>query len=252
VSRLRYGNRNIPGSPGADEASRREVSRDRQARPDAAGALRVRAAVFDFGETLLSEERAWGVWADWLGVTRQELFAAIGATVEGRYPHRHALELCRPGFDLARAFEERAAAGIPRHEELYDLYADAPAALARLREAGLRVGFAGNQPRGAEASLGDLVHAGDLVATSADWSVSKPDPAFFARIVDELRLPPAEIAYVGDRVDYDILPAATAGMFTVHLRRGPWGVIQAAWPEANTADVTAANLDDAVTAILAA
>ena len=75
--------------------------------------MKLRAAVFDFGETLLSEERAWGVWADWIGVTRQELFAALGATVEGRYPHRHALELCRPELDLSRAFAERAAAGIP-------------------------------------------------------------------------------------------------------------------------------------------
>jgi FMN phosphatase YigB (HAD superfamily) len=212
--------------------------------------VRLRAAVFDFGETLLSEERAWGVWADWLGVTRQELFAAIGATVEGRYPHRHALELCRPGFDLERAFKERAAAGIPRHEELYDVYPDAAAAVTRLRDAGLRVGFAGNQPAGAEASLAGLVAEGDLVATSADWGVSKPDPAFFTRIAAELALPPGEIAYVGDRVDNDILPAAAAGMFTVLLRRGPWGVIQAAWPEAKTANATASDLDEAVTAIL--
>ena len=49
--------------------------------------MKLRAAVFDFGETLLSEERAWGVWADWIGVTHQELFAALGATVEGRHPH---------------------------------------------------------------------------------------------------------------------------------------------------------------------
>ena len=210
----------------------------------------MKAAVFDFGETLLSEERAWGVWADWIGVTRQELFAALGATVEGRYPHRHALELCRPGFDLKRAFAEREAAGIPRHEELYDVYPDAVGALGRLRAAGLRVGFAGNQPAGAEASLAGLMMDGDLVATSADWGVAKPDPAFFARIVAELGLPPSEIAYVGDRVDYDILPAAAAGMFTVHLRRGPWGIIQAAWPEAATADATASNLDEAVTAIL--
>ena len=213
--------------------------------------MRLRAAVFDFGETLLSEERAWGVWADWLGVTHQELFAAIGATVEGRYPHRRALELCRPGFDLARAFAEREAAGIPRHEELYDLYPDAASALARLRESGLRVGFAGNQPAGAEASLSELIAEGDLVATSAGWGVAKPDPAFFARIAEALALPAHEIVYIGDRVDYDILPAAAAGMFTVHLRRGPWGVIQAAWPEARTADATAGNLDEAVTALLA-
>ena len=97
-----------------------------------------------------------------------------------------------------------------------------------------------------------LVADGDLVATSADWGVAKPAPEFFARIVEELRLPAGEIAYVGDRVDNDILPAAEAGMFTVHLRRGPWGVIQAAWPEASRASVTVADLDEAVTAILGA
>jgi HAD superfamily hydrolase (TIGR01509 family) len=210
----------------------------------------LRAAVFDFGETLLSEERAWGVWADWLGVTRQELFAAIGATVEARLPHRHALDLCRPGLDLRRAFAEREAAGIPRHEELYDVYPDAAGTLARLRAAGVQVGFAGNQPAGAETSLADLVAEGELVATSAAWGVAKPDPAFFARIAGELRLPPAQIAYIGDRVDNDILPAAAAGMYTVHVRRGPWGVIQAAWPEAKTADATAADLDEAVAAVL--
>jgi FMN phosphatase YigB (HAD superfamily) len=212
--------------------------------------VKLRAAVFDFGETLLSEERAWGVWADWIGVTRQELFAALGATVEGRYPHRHALELCRPGFDLSRAFAERAAAGIPRHEALYDVYPDASDALARLRGAGVQVGFAGNQPAGAETALAGLVADGDLVATSADWGVAKPDPAFFTRIVAELDLAPREIAYVGDRVDNDIVPAAAAGLFTVHLRRGPWGIIQAAWPEAKRANVTASNLDEAATAIL--
>jgi FMN phosphatase YigB (HAD superfamily) len=67
---------------------------------------------------------------------------------------------------------------------------------------------------------------GDLVATSAGWGVAKPDPAFFARVIEELALPAREIAYVGDRVDNDILPAEAAGMRSVWLRRGPWGVIQ--------------------------
>jgi FMN phosphatase YigB (HAD superfamily) len=214
--------------------------------------VRLRAAVFDFGETLLSEERAWGVWADWIGVTRQELFAAIGATVAERRPHVHALELCRPGFDLKSAFAERLAAGVPRHEELYDLYPDAAGALGRLRSAGVRVGIVGNQPSGAETSVSSLVCEGDFVATSADWGVAKPDPAFFARLVEELGLEAGAIAYVGDRVDNDIVPAVAAGLFAVHLRRGPWGVIQAAWPEAAVASAHAGNLNEAVDAILAA
>jgi FMN hydrolase / 5-amino-6-(5-phospho-D-ribitylamino)uracil phosphatase len=211
----------------------------------------IRAAVFDFGETLLSEERAWGVWAEWVGVSRQELFAAIGATIELRAPHVHALELCRPGFDLGAALAEREALGIPRHEELYDLYDDVEPALDRLREAGLRIGVAGNQPSGAEAALGALVVTPrDFVATSGDWGVAKPSPAFFARLAAELDLRPEEIAYVGDRVDNDVVPAADAGFFTVHLRRGPWGIVQAAWPEAARANASAANLAEAVDAIL--
>jgi FMN phosphatase YigB (HAD superfamily) len=214
--------------------------------------VRLRAAVFDFGETLLSEERAWGVWADWIGVTRQELFAALGATVEGRHPHVHALELCRPGFDLRSAFAARLAAGVPRHEELYDVYPDAAGALVRLRRAGVRVGIVGNQPSGAESSVSSLVGEDDFVATSADWGVAKPDPAFFARLVAELGLPAGSIAYIGDRVDNDIVPAAAAGLFAVHLRRGPWGIIQAAWPEAAVASARAGDLDEAVDAILGA
>jgi FMN phosphatase YigB (HAD superfamily) len=206
--------------------------------------VKLRAAVFDFGETLLSEERAWGAWADWLGATRQELFAALGATVAGRHPHVHALELLRPGFDLRSELARRLEAGVPRHEELYDLYPDAAPALSRLRSAGLRVGIAGNQPAGAAAAVADLVEPGDFVATSAAWGVSKPDPAFFARLVSELGLAPAEIAYVGDRVDNDVVPAASAGLVAVHLRRGPWGVIQAHWPEIEQADFRATTLTE--------
>ena len=172
---------------------------------------RLRAAVFDFGETLLSEERAWGVWADWIGATRQELFAAIGATVEGRYPHRHALELCSPGFDLRRAFAERAAAGVPRHEELYDLYPDAGAALARLRAAGVRVGIAGNQPAGAERSV--AAGRGAAISSRPPRRGACPSPIRRSSRAcwPSSTLPAAAVAYVGDRVDNDVLPAAAGG-----------------------------------------
>ena len=45
----------------------------------------------------------------------------------------------------------------------------------------------------------------------------------FARICAEARLDAREIAYVGDRVDNDVVPALTAEMVAVHIRRGPWG-----------------------------
>jgi len=39
-------------------------------------------------------------------------------------------------------------------------------------------------------------------------------------------VPPGEVAYVGDRVENDLIPATEAGMRAVWIRRGPWGLIQ--------------------------
>jgi FMN phosphatase YigB (HAD superfamily) len=44
---------------------------------------------------------------------------------------------------------------------------------------------------------------------------------------------PHEILYVGDRLDNDIRPAATAGLLTALIRRGPWGTIQQNEPDAD-------------------
>jgi FMN phosphatase YigB (HAD superfamily) len=108
-----------------------------------------------------------------------------------------------------------------------DLYPDAIPCLTTLAAAGYRLGVVGNQPSQAEAVFRNGPATIELVASSATWGVAKPDPAFFARIAAELHLPPAEIAYVGDRVDNDIGPAARAGMLAIFLRRGPWAWIQA-------------------------
>ena len=43
--------------------------------------------------------------------------------------------------------------------------------------------------------------------------------------------PAHRIAYVGDRLDNDVLPARAAGMVAVFLRRGPWGFMHAEQPE---------------------
>ena len=39
------------------------------------------------------------------------------------------------------------------------------------------------------------------------------------------------------RVDNDVVPAANAGMVAVHVRRGPWGYLQARWPEVELAAI---------------
>jgi HAD superfamily hydrolase (TIGR01549 family) len=204
---------------------------------------RVRAVVFDVGETLVDETRHWGDWADWLGVTRFAFFAAFGAVVERGWHHRRVFELVRPGIDLAAEQARRAAAGWRYTLEPSDFYPDALPCLRALRAAGFKVGIAGNQPEAAETSLAALGVPADFVASSARWGVEKPDPAFFAKVAEAAGEPPGAIAYVGDRLDNDVLPAKTAGMTAVFIRRGPWGLIHAASPEAGRADLRIDSLD---------
>jgi FMN phosphatase YigB (HAD superfamily) len=74
--------------------------------------------------------------------------------------------------------------------------------------------------------------------------VEKPSPAFFGRVVKAARVPAREIAYVGDRLDNDVLPALAAGMIAVFIRRGPWGVIQSQSADAARADIRIDSLSE--------
>jgi FMN phosphatase YigB (HAD superfamily) len=205
--------------------------------------MTVRAVVFDVGETLLDETRAWSEWADWLGIPRLTFLAVCGAVVaRGGTDHLEPFRIFRPGMDFAEEVRKRAAAGCPDTLLPEDLYPDAVPCLVALREAGFRVGAVGNQPASAEPALRALGLPVDLLATSGGWGVQKPDPAFFARLASELGLEPGELAYVGDRVDNDVRPAAAAGMVAVFVRRGPWGWIQAGSHDPPEATITVRDL----------
>jgi FMN phosphatase YigB (HAD superfamily) len=185
--------------------------------------VRLRAVVLDVGETLVDETRYWRAVADAVGVPQLTFFGVIGGVIERGQSHSRVFKLL--GVE--------PVAGPPL--EAIDLYPDAVPSLVALREAGYRVGIAANQPERTEEFLDGLGLELDLVASSARWGVHKPAPEFFARIADEAGLPPAEIAYVGDRVDNDVLPSLEAGMVAVHLRRGPWGYLHARRADAERA-----------------
>jgi HAD superfamily hydrolase (TIGR01549 family) len=170
----------------------------------------VEAVVFDIGETLVDETGMWTRVAEAGGVTPFTLMAALGATiVQGRH-HDDVWEIL----------------GIEHPEgtwEMDDWYPDAVPCVERLREAGYRVCAVGNTPAFVEPFVAERV---EVLGSSESWGVAKPDPAFFARVVDTVALPPGKIAYVGDRVDNDVAPALRAGLVGVHLKRGPWGYLQ--------------------------
>jgi FMN phosphatase YigB (HAD superfamily) len=204
----------------------------------------IKAVVFDLGETLVDESRLWRMWAEWLHVPDHVLFAVLGAVI-GRGEHHHrTFELLRPGFVLEQAREERRKAGIPDRFSAEDLYPDVPACLTELRKRGLLIGIAGNQPAGIGRIIRDLGVSVDFIAPAAQWKLEKPSAAFFEKIARELTMAPESVAYVGDRLDNDILPALSVGMIPVFIRRGPWGFLHAQRPEAACARIRLESLSE--------
>ena len=212
--------------------------------PPRSASPRVRAVVFDVGETLLDESTEYGTWADWLGVPRHTFSAMFGAVIARGGDYRQTFQHFRPGFDLAGERLRREEADFGEHFDERDLYPDARPSLEKLKQLGFLIGAAGNQTVQAEQQLRALNLPVDFIGTSAGWEVEKPSAGFFARIVAECACPPEEIAYVGDRFDNDIRPALAAGMVAVFVRRGPWGYIHATHPEVAQAQLKIASLDE--------
>lgn len=184
----------------------------------------IRAVVFDIGETLVDKSREYAGWARALGTTPHTFSAVFGATVAAGGGAEATMKL----FDVPGlvGYPELVASGAipPPTEE--DLFPGVRRLLTELRAAGLRVGVAGNQPPGYGELLRALDLPADVVATSEDWGVRKPDPAFFARAVQDVLGPdadPASVVYVGDQLDADLVGAHHAGLRAIRVLQGPWG-----------------------------
>ena len=96
---------------------------------------RIRAVVFDVGETLVDETRAWGAWADWMGVPRFTFFAVYGAVIARGWHHRRVFQEIDPTFDFDA---ERRDRDLPRRRRSlrrrcdYDRWAiETPSALGQ-------------------------------------------------------------------------------------------------------------------------
>ncbi len=79
-----------------------------------------------------------------------------------------------------------------------------------------------------------------MITTSAELGVDKPSLDFFRKTLAKTLVTPdfdpAEVLYVGDRLDNDVIPARSFGMKTALLERGPWGRNHVSWPDAALAD----------------
>jgi FMN phosphatase YigB (HAD superfamily) len=183
-----------------------------------------RWVVLDVGETIIDETRVWSAWADMLGIPRLTFMAALGAAIARGGEHRDTFGILGVTDWQARWPELDGRYG-PFGPD--DLYPDALRSMEALRGAGYRLAVIGNQPARRVAELRALGLPAEVIAMSESMGVAKPAPAFFARILELLGSPAAaDVAYVGDRIDNDILPAIAAGLRAAWIRRGPWGLIQ--------------------------
>ena len=197
----------------------------------------------DVGETLIDETRIWSIWADELRIPRLTLFATIGAVIAQEGEHR----------DIFGVFGvEDWPMRVEAVESVYggfqadDLYPDALTSIEGLRAAGYRLAIVANQPAARSEELRALGASADVIAMSEEMGVAKPELAFFSRALELMGGPaPADVAYVGDRVDNDVLPAMAAGLRSVWLRRGPWGIIQRL-PEGERPALVVDSLDELV------
>ncbi|MFC9893143.1 HAD family hydrolase [Nocardia sp. NPDC127579] len=207
----------------------------------------IKVAVFDVGETLIDETRIWSRWADRLGVPRFAMLGVIGGMAATGRPLSDAFEVVAPGLDVEAeqiAWAASEPEGLRVNFDAEDLYPDVRRALGELRERGLRVLIAGNQPPQAKAALERMDLPVDGVHTSAEWDLEKPDPKFFLKVAEVAGVRPEQICYVGDRVDNDVLPAHAAGLRPVLIRRGPWGYLHAELPQATRYATVIDTLDD--------
>jgi len=178
----------------------------------------LKAVVFDVGETLVDEERWWRHLAEREGLQPHVVWAALGVTIERGEEHH---ELWRH-----LGIEEPPRSWNEITYSLEDLYPDAIECLERIRELGFRVGIVGNQTETLERWARESALPADVISSSASLGVRKPDPVFYRKVAELVDCEPGDVAYVGDRVDNDVVPALGAGLVAVHVRRGPWGRLQ--------------------------
>jgi putative hydrolase of the HAD superfamily len=202
---------------------------------------RVRAVLFDWGDTLMrfdwSEERvADGIRAGLAAVGGevddvQRLAALFVERVLGHFESGLPEELEYPG--LVR--ELLGQAGVPLDEETVERYVDAEhaawesaavvgsqthALLDSLRARGLRLGLVSNAFDSRRLLDRDMERMGlaerlDTFVFSSEIGVRKPHPDIFRRALDQLDVEPEHAVFVGDRLYEDVRGASQLGMTTV-------------------------------------
>ena len=168
---------------------------------------------FDIGSTLVDETKVY-----------DDIFQkiAIAANVSHEYVKTRAIEFYKQNKRGHREVMRLLGVDYPEWTPEYEeLYPDTRECLQVL-EKKYKLGIIANQIPGAEKRLADMGIRTffDLIITSAEEGVAKPDSEIFRIALNRAGCAPDEAVMIGDRIDNDIIPAKQMGMKTVWIRQG--------------------------------
>lgn len=169
---------------------------------------------FDVGSTLVDETKAYDRRA-------REMIEETDITFSDFDSKR--IELAKLGFDgNSKAIEYFGLKKTPWHSEDENPFDDASETLETLKERGYSLGIIANQVIGTTQRLEayGLLKYFDVIASSAELGVAKPDKLIFEKAFELANTEPHNSVMVGDRLDNDIRPAKALGMKTVWIRKG--------------------------------
>ena len=98
-------------------------------------------------------------------------------------------------------------------------YRYVPTFIEKLKKAGLKLGVLSDFPIGNKLEFLALSENWDCVISAEDTGYLKPNPEPFMQISECLKTPAANILFVGNNYEYDIIGASNVGMKTAHLSR---------------------------------
>lgn len=205
----------------------------------------IRAVFFDVGETLVREDRMWRAIAEHLVVPTGHLLQHLDTGIRESVDHNVVLSgIAGRTTSIEAILRQRHVQGHPSVFEKADLNPDAIPTLQALKDAGFVVGIAGNQPAERKRIMESWDLPVDVIRTSEDMRAAKPSPHLFNMLAQLADVSPEAVAYVGDRLDNDVMPVSPLGMTTILLRRGPWGTVHADLPEAAQASLVVDSLTE--------
>ena len=182
----------------------------------------------EFSLLLASRADAYEEWAANNLVELDE----IGLWTQWMLPEYPAEKIGKLALDLNRNWREAIC--------IRSFFPETVGVITRLHQAGYRLGLVSNTTSSLDAPAA-LEKAGidqyfDVIVLSCVLGKRKPGSEILLEAAGRLGMPPGQCAYVGDRLDWDVVAARRAGFGMAVLRRDPGKAFTSPLPPELTPD----------------